>query len=296
MNQQASIFQQLHSKMEHSINALIGLLFKLTSKQCQQSSIYSQSKKKSNRSCELTSKHDTLMKALEKEISYHFRNPQLLIEALTHSSIAFDQGHNPFDNERLEFLGDAVLQLVITRHIFHLFPHFHEGQLTKIRTRLVSRTALKAYAAHLDLGKYLIMGRGEEASGGRQRSSILGDSFEALIGAIYLDGGLDAAQTFILKEAEGHLNHAIIEPEEINPKGHLQEHLQSLAPSPPIYELIEERGASHSKCFRYRVLWEGKELGIGEGRSKKEAEVAAAMEALKTVNAEKEKRQPQKAD
>lgn len=217
---------------------------------------------------------------LEKEIEYQFQDPLLLREALTHSSIALDQGKNPFDNERLEFLGDAVLQLIITTHLFELFPDFKEGRLTKIRTRLVSRTALKAYAADLQLGKYLIMGRGEEASGGRERSSILGNSFEALIGAIYLDGGIEAARIFILKHAKEHLNNVVTEPEEINPKGRLQELLQSLSAEIPTYELLEETGAAHLKQFRCSVFWNGKTLGVGEGNSKKKAEVAAATEAL----------------
>lgn len=226
-------------------------------------------------------KSKTSFQALEKKIGYHFKNPQLLVEALTHSSIALDRSQHPFDNERLEFLGDAVLQLVITAHLFEIFPEFEEGPLTKIRTRLVSRTALKAYASNLDLGKYLIMGRGEETSGGRERSSILGDSFEALIGAIYLDSDFSKARQFVLQQAAAHLHRVALEPEEINPKGRLQEILQSKAPSPPIYEHLEERGKAHLKHFRCRVVWEGKELGVGEGRSKKEAEVAAATQALK---------------
>jgi len=225
------------------------------------------------------------LKNLENKIDYHFKNSQLLVEALTHSSISLDHAQHPFDNERLEFLGDAVLQLVITAHLFQIFPEFEEGPLTKIRTRLVSRTALKAYASNLELGKYLIMGRGEESSGGRERSSILGDSFEALIGAIYLDSDFARARNFILQQAAAHLHRVTLEPEEINPKGRLQEILQSKAPSPPMYEHLEERGKAHLKYFRCRVIWEGKELGIGEGRSKKEAEVAAATQALKSLTA-----------
>lgn len=220
---------------------------------------------------------------LEKKIGYHFKNPQLLVEALTHSSIALDRNQHPFDNERLEFLGDAVLQLVITSHLFEIFPEFEEGPLTKIRTRLVSRTALKAYATHLELGKYLIMGHGEESSGGRERASILGDSFEALIGAIYLDSDFARVRKFILQQAAAHLHRVALEPEEINPKGRLQEILQSKAPSPPVYEHLAESGKAHLKYFRCRVIWEGQELGTGEGRSKKEAEVAAANQALKKL-------------
>jgi len=221
-----------------------------------------------------------LMNPLEGRIGYKFRNSLLLAEALTHSSISLERKDYPFDNQRLEFLGDAVLQLVITEELFARFPDFTEGQLTKIRTRLVSRTALKEHARHLRLGEHLMMGRGEEASGGRDRASTLGDSFEALVGGIYLDGGLRAAKNFILKVAAKDLATVAAEPEEINPKGKLQEVLQALAPSAPAYELLEESGPEHLKLFRCKVVWENLDLGEGSGRSKKEAEVAAASAAL----------------
>lgn len=223
-----------------------------------------------------------LMNPLEGRIGYKFRNSLLLAEALTHSSISLERKDYPFDNQRLEFLGDAVLQLVITEELFARFPDFTEGQLTKIRTRLVSRTALKEHARHLRLGEHLMMGRGEEASGGRERSSTLGDSFEALVGGIYLDGGLRAAKNFILKVAAKDLATVAAEPEEINPKGKLQEVLQALAPSAPAYELLEESGPEHLKLFRCKVVWESLDLGEGSGRSKKEAEVAAAVAALES--------------
>jgi ribonuclease-3 len=221
-----------------------------------------------------------LMNPLEERIGYKFRNSLLLAEALTHSSISLERKDYPFDNQRLEFLGDAVLQLVITEELFSRFPDFTEGQLTKIRTRLVSRTALKEHARQLRLGEHLMMGRGEEASGGRDRASTLGDSFEALAGGIYLDGGLRAAKQFILRVAAENLTTVSAEPEEINPKGKLQELLQAVAPSSPVYELLEESGPEHLKHFRCRVVWEGLNLGEGSGHSKKEAEVAAASEAL----------------
>ena len=221
-----------------------------------------------------------LMNPLEERIGYKFRNSLLLAEALTHSSISLERKDYPFDNQRLEFLGDAVLQLVITEELFLRFPDFTEGQLTKIRTRLVSRTALKEHARQLRLGEHLMMGRGEEASGGRDRASTLGDSFEALVGGIYLDGGLRAAKQFILKVAAENLTTVAAEPEEINPKGKLQELLQAVAPSSPVYELLDESGPEHLKHVRCRVVWEGLNLGEGAGHSKKEAEVAAASEAL----------------
>jgi ribonuclease-3 len=221
-----------------------------------------------------------LMNPLEERIGYKFCNSLLLAEALTHSSISLERKNYPFDNQRLEFLGDAVLQLVITHELFRRFPDFTEGQLTKIRTRLVSRTALKEHARKLHLGEHLMMGRGEEASGGRDRASTLGDSFEALVGGIYLDGGLKAAKRFIQRVAAGDLEKVEAEPEEVNPKGKLQELLQALAPSSPCYEILEESGPEHLKHFRCQVVWEGIILGEGEGKSKKEGEVAAALQAL----------------
>lgn len=223
-----------------------------------------------------------LMNPLEERIGYKFRNSLLLAEALTHASISLERKDYPFDNQRLEFLGDAVLQLVITEELFSRFPDFTEGQLTKIRTRLVSRTALKEHALHLRLGEHLMMGRGEESSGGRERSSTLGDSFEALVGGIYLDGGLRAAKRFILTVAAKNLEAVSLEPEEINPKGKLQELLQAIAPSSPVYEILHESGPEHLKNFSCRVVWEGLVLGTGAGRSKKEAEVSAALDALET--------------
>lgn len=223
-----------------------------------------------------------LMNPLEERIGYKFRNPLLLAEAMTHASISLERKDYPFDNQRLEFLGDAVLQLVITEELFSRFPDFTEGQLTKLRTRLVSRTAIKEHARHLRLGEHLMMGRGEEAGGGRDRASTLGDAFEALVGGIYMDGGFRAAQQFILRVAARDLELVSREPEEINPKGKLQELLQSLAPKAPVYEIVEENGPEHLKDFRCRVAWEGIVLGEGRGRSKKEAEVTAALAALES--------------
>ncbi len=241
----------------------------------------------------LTATH--LMNPLEERIGYKFRNSLLLAEALTHSSISLERKDYPFDNQRLEFLGDAVLQLVITEELFSLFPDFTEGQLTKIRTRLVSRPALKEHAKHLRLGEHLMMGRGEEASGGRERASTLADSFEAVVGGIYLDGGLRAAKGFILRAAAADLIRVAAEPEEINPKGKLQEILQALAPSAPSYVLLEETGPEHLKSFRCQVTWEGLGLGEGSGRSKKEAEVAAANAALEAERWVSAKKSPEDA-
>jgi len=224
---------------------------------------------------------------LEERIGYKFRNSLLLAEALTHPSLGHETQHYHFDNQRLEFLGDAVLQLVISEYLFRRFSGEAEGQLTKLRSRLVSRETLKMHAAALDLGRYLLMGRGEEASGGRERTSTLADAFEALIGAIYLDGGLDTAREFILKQAHSDLAQLAEEPVEINPKGHLQELLQSISPRSPVYELISQSGPEHEKTFIVQAVWEGIVLGQGSGRSKKQAETAAALEAMKFKRWEK---------
>ncbi len=221
------------------------------------------------------------MNLLEDRIGYKFRNPLLLAEALTHPSLRHETQRHHFDNQRLEFLGDAVLQLVITEQLFGHFKTEPEGKLTKLRSRLVSREGLTVHAARLELGSYLMMGRGEEASGGRKRNSTLADAFEALIGAIYLDSDLATVRLFILAQAAPDLAQLVEEPVDINPKGHLQELLQAISPRSPAYELISQTGREHEKTFVVRAVWEGITLGEGTGRSKKQAETAAAVEAMR---------------
>jgi ribonuclease-3 len=224
---------------------------------------------------------------LEERIGYKFRNPLLLAEALTHPSVGHEAQRDHMDNQRLEFLGDAILQLVITERLFRHFSEEAEGRLTKLRSRLVSRETLKTYALAIDLGRHLLMGRGEEASGGRERTSTLGDAFEALIGAIYLDSDLETARKFILEQARTDLEEIAEAPVDINPKGNLQELLQSISPSSPIYEVVSQSGPEHEKTFVVKVTWEGLELGQGTGRNKKQAETAAAEEALEFKRWEK---------
>jgi ribonuclease III len=227
---------------------------------------------------------------LEERIQYKFRNPLLLAEALTHPSLGHETQQRHFDNQRFEFLGDAILQLVITEYLFQRFGTAPEGQLTKLRSRLVSREALKEHAAALDLGQHLLMGRGEESSGGRSRPSTLADAFEALIGALYLDNGLETARTFILEQARDDLAQVESQPVDINPKGQLQELLQSISPQSPAYELLSQSGPEHDKTFVVQAVWEGLVLGEGSGHSKKQAETAAALEALKLKHWKKRKR------
>ncbi|HEY3602908.1 MAG TPA: ribonuclease III [Chthoniobacterales bacterium] len=221
------------------------------------------------------------MHPLEKRIGYRFSNPALLTEALTHPSVGHEKQKRHVDNQRLEFLGDAVLQLIITQHLFARYDEAGEGRLTTRRSRLVSREALKVHAARLELGQHLLMGRGEEASGGRQRDSTLGDAFEALLGAIYLDSDLETVRRFILDEMREDLEQIEHEPLEVNPKGQLQELLQAISSRSPAYELLSQHGREHEKTFSVRVVWEGQVLGEGTGRSKKQAETAAALLALK---------------
>ena len=229
------------------------------------------------------------MTPLEERIGYKFRNSLLLAEALTHPSLGHEAQRYHFDYQRLEFLGDAVLQLVVTEYLFSNFQVEAEGQLTKLRSRLVSRDALRTHAAALDLGRYILMGRGEEASGGRERTSTLADAFEALIGALYLDGGLDVAKNFILTQTRADLAKLAEEPVDFNPKGDLQELLQSISPHSPVYELVSQSGPEHEKTFVSHVVWEGIVLGQGTGRSKKQAETAAALEALQLKRWEKKR-------
>src|SRR5213594_2778449 len=209
---------------------------------------------------------------------------------MTHPSLSHETQRYHFDNQRLEFLGDAVLQLVITEYLFRHFGREAEGQLTKLRSRLVSRETLKMHAAALDLCRYLLMGRGEEATGGRERGSTLADAFEALIGAIYLDSDLDTAKKFILAQARADLDRLAETPLDINPKGQLQELLQSISPRSPVYELISQSGPEHEKTFVVQAVWERIVLGQGSGRSKKQAETAAALDAMESKRWENAKR------
>ncbi|MGB2403272.1 MAG: ribonuclease III [Akkermansiaceae bacterium] len=224
------------------------------------------------------------MSNLEEVIGYQFRDPSLLTEALTHPSKSFETKEVCPHNQRMEFLGDAVIQLVLTERLYNMFPSYPEGQLTKLRARLVSRSALHKFAIGMNLGEYVMLGKGEEASGGRDRASTLADAFESVMGAVYLDGGLGAAKTAVEKICEHWIEQVAESPDERNPKGQLQEKLQALAPESPSYKVLEEVGPDHSKRFKISVEWQGVLLGKGIGKSKKDAESRAAKDALKKEN------------
>jgi len=217
---------------------------------------------------------------LQNTIDYNFKDTGLLLEALTHPSLAHEKGRANNHNQRLEFLGDAVLQLMLTDRIFDLHPDFPEGKLTQIRAHLANRHALYYRAKAIELGNYLLLGKGEEANGGRERLSNLADAYEALLGAIYLDGGVRAARKFVNQQFRGEFKLVRQTTPQQNPKGQLQELLQAKSPANPVYRVVHESGPDHNKYFEAVVEWDGKEIGRGSGSSKKQAEAAAAQSAL----------------
>lgn len=216
-------------------------------------------------------------KELEKKIGYEFRNRALLVQALTHSSFSNEQKINKQKNyERLEFLGDAVLELASSRFFFLNYPDMSEGQMTRMRSSMVCEPALAFCARDLNLGEYIFLGKGEEATGGRGRDSIISDVMEALIGAIYLDSGFERAEKFIL---EFILSDYESKQLFYDSKSILQERVQK-AGGTLGYELIEETGPDHDKKFTVKAFINGEAVSQGVGRTKKAAEQRAAYEAL----------------
>jgi len=224
------------------------------------------------------------MKDIEQRINYEFSNPQFLELALTHSSFSNENklpgGNN---NERLEFLGDAVLELAISQYLYDRYPKMSEGDLTKLRAAIVCEPSLARKARGLEIGKYIQIGKGEEQTGGRARDSILSDAVEALIGAIYLDGGFKAAASFVI----GLLNENDPDSDNITKqimhsdyKTYLQEHIQSFSREPLEYVITDEQGPDHAKIFFVSLYHLGKQIGTGKGRTKKEAEQNAAYSAI----------------
>ncbi|MCS7090163.1 MAG: ribonuclease III [Limisphaera sp.] len=221
--------------------------------------------------------------SLEARLGWRFRQRELLAMALTHPSVAADAQASLATNQRLEFLGDAVLGMILSQALYQRYPAYEEGRLTKARARLVNRRTLAERARALELGKYLVLSPGEERLGGRQRSSALADAYEALVGALYLDGGLEAAREFVLREFESLLARVESLPWPDNPKGELQELLQAESPHPPEYRTLSVSGPDHARIFECAVWHQGRELGRGKGPSKKAAESEAALEALRRL-------------
>lgn len=215
---------------------------------------------------------------LEDRLDYHFKSKQLLDLALTHSSYANEhKGRKKTNNERLEFLGDAVLELVVSSFLFKAYPSYAEGQLTKLRASLVCEYSLAICARDINLGDYLLLSRGEDMTGGRERDSILSDAYEAVIGAIYLDGGFDCARSFI----ESYLLQDIEDKSLFyDAKTILQEMIQGGLGGRLTYQLVGESGPDHDKKFRVEARIDGKPYASGEGKTKKGSEQIAAYQTI----------------
>ncbi|MFV0413427.1 MAG: ribonuclease III [Oscillospiraceae bacterium] len=219
---------------------------------------------------------------LEENIGYRFKNAELAQTALTHTSYANEAKKQISNNERLEFLGDSVLSVVVADYLFHSCRHLPEGELTRKRASLVCEPALDGFARRIQLGNFLLLGKGEEMSGGRERASILSNAFEALIAAIYLDGGMEAARAFILPfVTEG-------TAAEEDYKTRLQEVVQQNPEERLRYVVVAETGPDHNKSFVVEVHLNSNCIGRGEGHSKKLAEQHAARQALVLMGLEKE--------
>jgi ribonuclease-3 len=220
---------------------------------------------------------------LKTVLGHVFRDSRWLVQALMHSSRLPERTADDAveSNEKLEFLGDAILELVVSEELVRSFPNWGEGQLSKSRARLVNATALSLAAQRLGLGHHLRLGRGEEKTGGRLKPALLADAYEAVVAAIYLDAGLEAARAFVLRTL---VDGALVEEAErlgrTDHKSVLQEHLQSRGVAPCRYQIVEETGPDHEKRFRVEVRVPGEITAVGTGKTKKEAEQSAATAAL----------------
>lgn len=218
------------------------------------------------------------LQKLQDKIGYQFQDIALLKQALTHSSFANEQKINKLENyERLEFLGDAVLELVSSEFLFHENKDMPEGQLTKLRASMVCEPSLAYCAKDIGLGKYILLGKGEEATGGRNRDSIISDVMEAVIGAVFLDGGIEYAKKFIFQFILSDLENKILF---MDSKTLLQEEVQKDNTAQLRYELVKETGPDHDKQFQVEAYLDNKVIGTGVGKTKKAAEQQAAYEAL----------------
>ncbi len=218
----------------------------------------------------------------ENKIGYTFKNKELLHEALSHSSYANEVKRGRHSNERLEFLGDSVLSIVVSKHLFTHFKHLPEGELTKIRASLVCEKALFEFSKKIDLGKHILLGKGEENSGGRERPSIVSDSFEAVIAAVFLDGGMEAAEKYVLSFIPKNIE-ATGSKSLHDYKTMLQEIIQKNPEERVEYVLADQTGPDHDRKFVVQVRLNSNVIGTGEGHSKKQAEQAAACEALRLM-------------
>jgi len=229
-----------------------------------------------------------MLENLEHALGYRFATRALLVKALIHKSFANEKLKDPAaSNERLEFLGDAVLDIVVARHLYTMFPALPEGELSRIRSELVSATALAALARALDLGEYLRLGRGEEHSGGRDKDNILADALEAVFGAVFLDSGLKQASTLIVALLDDKANERA-QQESHDYKTRLQEEIQARFGVTPEYILSGQSGPDHARSYQVQVCCAGRAIGCGSGKSKKAAQQQAAQMALDKIDLEPE--------
>jgi len=220
---------------------------------------------------------------IEEKLCYKFKDSSLLLLALTHCSYVNEHPEVTSHNERLEFLGDSVLGMIMAEYLYNHLPHHPEGELSAFRSRLVESSSCVTYIQKMSIGSFILLGKGERMSVGRGRETILADLFEAVIGAIYLDGGLEAAKHFILNNCAAEIE-AILEMPVNNWKALLQDYCQKKFQKTPTYQVIKEEGPDHGKLFKISVSIEDKVLGFGEGTSKKIAQQAAAADALSRIS------------
>lgn len=224
--------------------------------------------------------------SLAERLALPFSNSTLLTRALTHRSFVNENPDALEDNERLEFLGDAVLDFLVASWLYNRFPEMAEGQLTRLRAALVGTKQLAVFARHLDLGAALRLGKGEAEGGGRDRNTLLCDTFEAVVGALYIDAGLDAVSRFIRPQLEGVTDSIIEQRDDLDAKSVLQEWAQSQKKGVPLYRQVEVTGPDHDRVFTFEVVIDGLTYGTGSGSSKQSAGKAAATAALTALGIE----------
>ncbi len=221
------------------------------------------------------------MQTIEEKIGYTFQNKELLKKALTHTSYAYE--NNIESNEKLEFLGDSILEFVSSKYLYENYPELKEGEMTKVRATVVCEKSLHKVAKMHDFSDFLYLGRSERKMGGQERPAILADSVEAVIAAIYLDGGIEQAEKFIIQSLKEDIEIATKHVGDKDYKTVLQEKLQEHGDVKIEYEIIKEEGPDHNKSFEVQVSCDGKKLAKGKGRSKKEAQMNAAQKALEKL-------------
>lgn len=227
---------------------------------------------------------------LQELLGYQFHDLALLRQSLTHRSFVNESGNSMFeDNEKLEFLGDSIIGMVISDFLYRSFLHFREGDLSRVKSHVVSEPFLAQLARELDLGMFLVLGKGEAASGGHDKNSLLSNCYEAVVAAIYLDGGIQAVWDFLLRCFKARIEILVNDQHILDHKSLFQEYAQKLFNCTPIYKLRQITGPEHDKSFEVELIIKGETFSAGGGKNKKEAEQAAAKAALSKINVKKTK-------